>query len=105
MGKVEELRQKALALRGRKKIVEFESLKFEVHEPSLKITEIMATLDESNVAMELVKRCTFVPDTNELVFEDVNGELKDLPIGLVKLLAEAATSFLTEEAVQIHQGN
>ena len=104
MGKIEELKAKALALRGRKMMVDYEGLTFEVHEPTLSITEKIAALDESNVAMELVKLCTYAPDSDELVFEGANGQMKDLPIGLIKLLAEAATSFLTEATVEVVQG-
>ena len=105
MGIVEELRDNALALRGRKTLVKYEGLECEVHEPSLRITETIATLDESNIAIELVKTCTYLPKTRQLVFAETDGELKDMPMGLVKVLAEAATAFLTQENAEVIQGN
>tara|TARA_R100001244_G_scaffold128104_1_gene98960 strand:+ start:184 stop:504 length:321 start_codon:yes stop_codon:yes gene_type:complete len=105
MGKIQELRDKALALRGRKQLVDYEGLTFEVHEPTLKITEQIATLDEKSIALELIKHCTYAPGSEKLLFEGVDGEMSDLPIGLVKALAEAATSFLSEANVEVIQGN
>lgn len=103
---IEELREKAFKLRGRKQTVSYEGLKFEVHEPSYKVTRALASLDEEEAAVFLLRQCVTKPGSDQKLFLDCDdGELNGLPMGLVSSLAKAAVSFLKDESVEVAQGN
>lgn len=101
-----ELRDKALALHGRKVDIDYEGLKFTVHEPSYKLTKVIGGMEEDEVALFLVRECVSSPGSEERIFlESTDAEIQKLPMGLVAKLANGAASFLKEEAAKVVEGN
>lgn len=105
MSKAEELRAKARQLAKRRVTVTYEGFVIDVVEPSYALVASLTGKSNEDAAFALVQSCAKVPGTDECVWSEVSDELRALPLGLVRAMSEAASSFISDENRKAAEAN